>query len=534
MAFALAGFMVAAGLAHFVFPNAYRRIVPRLVGDPAFWVRWTGVAEIACAGLLIGPRTRRVGALATAALLVVVFPANVKMALDGGIAGQPFPLGSPVVAWVRLPLQVPLVLWAWRVAAAGRGPPRRRRSAGRPADAASSTVRRAGGCPINPPRPRPAPSPRTLGAVERSVLQGLAAFRWGAWLWMATVLLVSRDQLEWPMVAIALVGLALAVTIADTVLLRTDVARLCRPGPVLVELAVGSLLVVGDGLVYGPDHAFSTSQSLGSVWPLAGILGSGVALGPVGAGLSGIAIGLCRVAAVLLNGAPIDSGGKVLSLTNTVVFYALGGAAAGYLARLLRRAESEISAARAREEVARTLHDGVLQTLAIVERRATDPALARMAREQERDLRDYLFGVARAGPGSPPGAAPETDVGTPLRAAAARCEDAFGSRVQVLVAEDLPDLPAASVSALAGAAAEAMMNAGKHGRASKVLVYVEPHEDGGVFCSVKDDGAGFDVAATAEGVGLSRSIRGRMSEVGGRVEITSSPGQGTEVVLWLP
>ena len=369
--------------------------------------------------------------------------------------------------------------------------------------------------------------------MERSVLQGLAAFRWGAWLWMATVLLVSREQLEWPMVAVALVGLALAVTIADTVLLRTDFARLCRPGPVLVELAVGGLLVVSDGLVYGPDHAFSTSQSLGSVWPLAGILCAGVALGPVGAALSGIAIGLGRVAAALLNGAPIDSGGKVLSLTNTVVFYALGGAAAGYLARLLRRAEGEISAARAREEVARTLHDGVLQTLAIVERRATDPALARMAREQERDLRDYLFGVARAGAGTTSGAG-DTDVGPPLRAAAARCEDAFGARVQVLVADDIPDLPPALVSALAGAAAEAMVNAGKHGRAAKVLVYVEPHAAGGVFCSVKDDGSGFDVASTPEGVGLSRSIRGRMSEVGGRVEISSSPGQGTEVLLWLP
>jgi len=351
---------------------------------------------------------------------------------------------------------------------------------------------------------------------------------------MATVLLVSRDQLEWPVAAIGLVGLALTVTIGETILLRTDVARLCRPGPVLVELGVGALLVVSDGLVYGPDHAFSTSQSLGSVWPLAGILCAGVALGPVGASLSGVAIGSCRVFAALLNGSSIDSGGKVLSLTNTIVFYALGGAAAGYLARLLRRAEGEISAARAREEVARTLHDGVLQTLAIVERRATDPALARMAREQERDLRDFLFGVAKAGAPGGNGKAGATDVGPPLRAAAARCEDHFGARVQVLVADDLPDLPAASVAALAGAAGEAMVNAGKHGAASKVLVYVEPHVDGGVFCSVKDDGSGFDVAATPEGVGLSRSIRGRMAEVGGRVELSSSPGQGTEVVLWLP
>ncbi len=115
-ALGLAAFMFAAGMAHFAFPRAYQRIVPRLVGDPAFWVRWSGVAEIVCAGLLLDRRTRRLGALATIGVLVAVFPANVKMALDGGIPGEPFPMGSAVVAWTRLPIQVPLVVWAWRVA----------------------------------------------------------------------------------------------------------------------------------------------------------------------------------------------------------------------------------------------------------------------------------------------------------------------------------------------------------------------------------------------------------------------------------
>ncbi len=115
-ALSLALLMLLAGLAHFAFPAAYQRIVPAVVGRPAFWVRWSGVVEIACAGLLVDRRTRRVGGLATMAVLVAVFPANVKMALDGGIAGQPFPFGSPVAAWLRLPLQVPLVVWAWRVA----------------------------------------------------------------------------------------------------------------------------------------------------------------------------------------------------------------------------------------------------------------------------------------------------------------------------------------------------------------------------------------------------------------------------------
>jgi signal transduction histidine kinase len=326
---------------------------------------------------------------------------------------------------------------------------------------------------------------------------------------------------------LGLVALALAVTVTVTVLLRTNPGVLCRSSTVAAELAVGGLLVLCDGWAYGPGHAFATSQSLGSVWPLTGILGAGVAFGPLVAAGAGGLVGLARVGAVLANGATIDTGGRVLSLTNTVVFYALGGAAAGYLARLLRRAEAEISAARAREEVARTLHDGVLQTLAVVERRATDPALARLAREQERELRDWLFGSAQR-------AGVVADVGTALRAAAARFEDAFGGRAQVLVADDLPPLDPEAVAALTGAAGEALVNAGKHGRASKVQVYVEPDETGGVFCSVKDDGVGFDVGSTVEGVGLSRSIRGRVAEVGGRVDIVSAPGDGTEVLLWLP
>src|ERR1035437_2949307 len=71
-----------------------------------------GVAEIICALLLLTPRTRRLGAWATVALLVAVLPANVQMALDGGYPDAPFPANSAVGAWLRLPLQVPLVWWA--------------------------------------------------------------------------------------------------------------------------------------------------------------------------------------------------------------------------------------------------------------------------------------------------------------------------------------------------------------------------------------------------------------------------------------
>jgi len=112
----LALFMFGAGLAHFAFPRPYQRIVPRLLGDPAFWVRWSGVAEIVSGMLLLEGRTRRVGALATMGVLLAVFPANIQMALDAGTPGQPLSFASPTVATARLPLQVPLIIWAWRVA----------------------------------------------------------------------------------------------------------------------------------------------------------------------------------------------------------------------------------------------------------------------------------------------------------------------------------------------------------------------------------------------------------------------------------
>jgi uncharacterized membrane protein len=104
--------MAAAGVSHFLRPGLYRRIVPDPPGHPATVVAVSGAAELACAALLALPRTRRTGARATAALLVAVFPANVKMALDGGYPEMGFPANNRLACWLRLPVQLPLVLWA--------------------------------------------------------------------------------------------------------------------------------------------------------------------------------------------------------------------------------------------------------------------------------------------------------------------------------------------------------------------------------------------------------------------------------------
>jgi signal transduction histidine kinase len=359
--------------------------------------------------------------------------------------------------------------------------------------------------------------------VEQGFLAGLAAFRWVAWAWMAIVLMVSRTQLARPALAYVLAAAALAVTVACTGLLRSAPDALTRAPAVLIELATGLALVTADGWAYARGHAFSLGQSLGVAWPLAGILQAGVAWGTSGGAAAGVAMGAGRAVATFGNGVHAFTGEQVFSLVSTTVLYVSAGAVSGHIANLLRRAEREITASRAREEVGRTLHDGVLQTLAAIERRASDPALARLAREQERRLRDWLAGFS-SGP---------RDLAAALRESAARFEDAFDGRVDVVVAGDMRAPPQDRIEALAGAVGEALQNAGKHGKANRVTVFVEP-EDDAIFCAVKDDGSGFDPSSTREGMGISRSIRGRLADAGGRAEIESRPGGPTEVRLWVP
>ncbi|USX49110.1 hypothetical protein [Lentzea sp. HUAS12] len=114
-ALALAALLGLAGATHFARPKYYDAIVPRaLPGTPRQWTYASGVAELAVAAAVATPKTRRLGGLAAVALFAAVFPANVKMALD-------FRDKSPkarAIAYGRLPLQIPLVAWAWKVAKA--------------------------------------------------------------------------------------------------------------------------------------------------------------------------------------------------------------------------------------------------------------------------------------------------------------------------------------------------------------------------------------------------------------------------------
>ena len=102
--------MTGAGVLHFAIPGFYERIVPKWLGHERAVVQWSGVAELLCGALVAMPRTKRLGAWLTVVTLVAVYPANVQMAVEAGIPADV----EGWVAWVRLPLQLPMIRWAHR------------------------------------------------------------------------------------------------------------------------------------------------------------------------------------------------------------------------------------------------------------------------------------------------------------------------------------------------------------------------------------------------------------------------------------
>jgi uncharacterized membrane protein len=106
--YALAGLLLVMGILHFVLPRPFMRIVPPMFGAPRFWTYASGVAELVSGGLLLSRQTKQLGAWVAAATIVAVYPANIWMAMDAGAPDNAEAIG----AWVRLPFQVPLVVWA--------------------------------------------------------------------------------------------------------------------------------------------------------------------------------------------------------------------------------------------------------------------------------------------------------------------------------------------------------------------------------------------------------------------------------------
>jgi len=247
--------------------------------------------------------------------------------------------------------------------------------------------------------------------------------------------------------------------------------------------------------------------------------------GPVGGLVAGAVVGAANAAAAA---ATDGVGGNLLALSGTFVLLGVAGVTCGWIMDRLRTAEDEVATARAREEVAATLHDGVLQVLAAVQRRAEDPALVELAATQDGELRSWLAGRRDA-------SVAIRDVRARLAGVLATASRRDGLHAELVVL-DPPAADPDDLDALAGAVGEALANVARHARATRVTVFCDRDDTGGgaLLCTVVDDGVGFDPHSVADGMGMRHSVVERMERVGGTAVVRSAPGRGTEWELRLP
>ena len=185
--------------------------------------------------------------------------------------------------------------------------------------------------------------------------------------------------------------------------------------------------------------------------------------------------------------------------------------------------------AEERANMATRVHDSVLQTLALIQRRADDPQqVSQLARAQERELRTWLFS------GEVPGSAGKEDlaVSAGVQRIQREVEASHGITVEIVTVGDC-DLDD-NLRELLASAREATVNSAKWSGSRVVSIFAEV-EDTEVSIFVRDRGKGFDPSSVpGDRKGLSESIRGRMARHGGTAEVRSADGEGTDVELHMP
>lgn len=302
-----------------------------------------------------------------------------------------------------------------------------------------------------------------------------------------------------------------AVDGAAVVMVAAGAALILRSGGMwFSDIAVLPALVAAGGMAVaggGRDRS-------GAAWPIR-----------VAIGLSLVVVGVVTTAAVTGDVRDIgqSAAGAAVALTG------VGLMAWPWLQKLnddLSRERRQRIRGEERAAMAEHLHDGVLQTLALIQRRADDPRETRaLARRQERELRAWLF--------DEPAEADAADtVAALLQRELAVVEDDHRVRIEVVTAGDAPLDERAR--ALVAAAREAVVNAAVHSGTIEIDVFLEA-DPTGLAVFVRDRGRGFDPdAVAADRRGLADSVRGRVERAGGTAVVRSSPGEGTEIELRMP
>lgn len=299
-----------------------------------------------------------------------------------------------------------------------------------------------------------------------------------------------------------------------------------RRGVGLILIVLGSVLALRELGLTPPDEV---------IWPVL-LVGTGVGLvlwqiqpqieftrwaaARVAAGIVVVGTGLAAFVAGNISFSAVRDGlfGTLLVVVGLAL---LIGPWIVVLVRDRAEEQRRRQAADARADVAAHLHDSVLQTLALIQRTDDPKQMSALARQQERELRRWLY-VDDHDPD-------EWTLKSAIDRVAGVVEDRHDVDVEAIVVGDLP--ADTTVEALVGAVGEAATNAAKWSGCPAISVFVEV-ADGELQAFVRDTGVGFDPDDIAEDrLGVRESILGRMERVGGTAEIVSAPDEGTEVRL---
>jgi signal transduction histidine kinase len=378
---------------------------------------------------------------------------------------------------------------------------------------------------------------------------GILAYRWIALTWM-TVLAATAGPYRSPVLAGALIVATIGWNVWWTI------ARgWLHPFARWVDLGLSVAIVLLSGVVQERNEVVGDHPFFATAYPVSSAMTMGAAEGLAAGSVSGSVVSIALALSRPLNGTPLTSlsAGQLAGLVNGIVYYLSAGAAVGLVSRVLRRSRRELNAAREeatrervraarmaeRESLGRQIHDSVLQSLAMVNKRGRELAemptvpgeeverLAEIAGEQERALRAMVAGE----PEDPP--AGTVALRTVLQSAVYGVSGITASVTTV----DPVWLGTRDVEELSAAVRQALENVVQHADASRATVFGEL-DDGEIVVSVRDDGVGFrydEERLRREGkLGLLRSMKGRIEALGGSMRVVSMPDQGTEVEFRLP
>ncbi|MEU8483118.1 DUF5931 domain-containing protein [Streptomyces sp. NPDC048641] len=387
-------------------------------------------------------------------------------------------------------------------------------------------------------------------SVEQPLWRALTAYRLLTMLYAIGLFVTAQDRFVRPWVAIGYFAVLVVWTLAT--LPRVANAASCTKRFLTADLIVALTGILLTPVAVEHSRIVSGGPTLPSIWTAGAVLAYAVKGGWRWAAFASLLVGVANVA---------QRGAFSRDTLHNVLLVCIASIAIGYVVEVARASERtlaralEIEAAtRERERLARDIHDGVLQVLAMVQRRGTAlggeaAELGRMAGEQEVALRTLVAGglvpASRASEDASQGALvraveePDEPADTSPRDLRPLLAPHAGSRVSFAEPGAPVFLAPVAAKELAAAVSAALDNVRRHaGTDARAWILVEDEPDA-VIVTVRDDGPGIPEGrlAQAEGegrLGVAQSIRGRLRDIGGTAELISVPGQGTEVELTVP